>query len=98
MVIFNSLHANEMNEFNVDKSLANITPVYYSNSGKHIDCDFDDSTFCGWSIISVDVFSWYLHTGATTTSNPGPTSDRTDIDGRLQQLSTVCHSIIKHRF
>ncbi|BFZ16139.1 hypothetical protein BsWGS_19178 [Bradybaena similaris] len=42
-----------------------------------IDCDFETSTFCGWSQDDTDDFDWTWSKGETPTANTGPRFDHT---------------------
>ena len=48
-----------------------------------IDCNFDTST-CGFVQESGDDFDWSRHTGSTSSSNTGPSSDHTSGSGWLK--------------
>ena len=42
-----------------------------------LDCDFEDSTFCGWknAITGRTTFNWTIQSGKTPSKGTGPPSD-----------------------
>ena len=38
-------------------------------------CDFDSGSMCAWTNRRRNTYDWQLHTGATTSSNTGPSGD-----------------------
>ncbi len=52
-----------------------------------VSCDFETS-FCGFTQASDDVFDWTRHSGSTTSSNTGPSDDHTP-GGKVTKVSSL---------